>query len=216
MHITLKNIWLAFSLHSGRSLFYVFYKFYFTFSSTLSSPRVSVSGISSPIWKYASKHTNVNVCGRKNQMAGWMGWYIHTYNIFRGCTCSLSASVRNINFPTLMIRHYSYYYYYYFCCWFHSILLYCCTFFCPPSRSQFYIHSIRSSVLLYVYVSVLVGKSGKFFIPFFEKLYVWVFHPHWACRKYIHNQFYFVVLQLIVLTMNVALGGGMGWRWWWK
>lgn len=78
---------------------------------------------------------------------------------------------------------------------------------------------VGSSICLLVQacVNVLVGKKRKIFHSFLEKLYVWVFHPHWACRKYIHNQFYFVVLQLIVLTIECCFVCGVwGWCWWWK
>lgn len=69
---------LYFSLHSGRSLFYVHNFKMILLSLPLFPPRVScqASHFSSPIQKImlqqAQKfYTNVNVCGRKPN--GWMG-----------------------------------------------------------------------------------------------------------------------------------------------
>ena len=134
----------------------------FTFSSTLSS-RVSSGGAFShlislsPIRKYASKHKILRMWMCVVEPNGWMGWktfyshvriYTHVHTYFsrvymltvRICTEYKFSNPYDSTLLLLLL--------FLLLILFHFIL--CCTFFCPPSRSQFYIHSIRSSVLLYV------------------------------------------------------------------
>lgn len=120
----------------------------------------------------------------------------------------------------LLIRHYSF-------AIIVIIIAFSCTFFSVHPHvhiSQFSILLRMSSMAVCVCVCsiipltptsvlVLLRENSSFFffhsfpLFIFRKIYVWVFHPHWACRKY--NQFYFVqsplTLSLCFAYINIYI-----------
>lgn len=172
---------------------FMYFKNYFTFSSTLSFP------LSSPMCRCQASHlphlkicfTNVNVCGRKTKwLDGWVEklsilMYIHTYSInlrvymltVRICTeYKFSNPYDSTLFILLLL-----------------LLLFLLLIFIPFYSVLYLFLSTLTFTILYpfysvvgssicllvqAFVSVLVGKKRKIFHSFLEKLYVWVFHPH--------------------------------------